>query len=327
MTTTRRLHVVDMAVAPEPPYPADTEANGYKPMVDWQRIKSSKSWRLCPPELRNALLRLWLESWNEVPAGSWEDDDELIAAAIDVTPVTLRKHRVTLLRGWVRHSDGRLYHKFITEQVFHMCEKRKDTNEANRERQARWRERKRQERERELEESVTQCPVTETLRNAQDRIGRDRIGLKKGAKAPSIANAIVDFDQTKLDESSENLDSSKPADETPVRSVFSYWRQVAGHPTAKLDAKRKRAIAGRLKDGFSVEDLKRAIDGCKASDWHQGKNQGSKVYDDVELICRNASNVERFQQYLVVGTAEASRLDAWLNEDKPIEGECERVET
>ncbi len=69
---------------PEPPYPKSTKANGYEPRVDWQRIRASRTWRTCPPDLRSTLLRLWLESWNEVPAGSWEADDELIAAAIDM---------------------------------------------------------------------------------------------------------------------------------------------------------------------------------------------------------------------------------------------------
>jgi len=169
MTTTRRLHVVDMAAAPEPPYPADTKANGYKPELDWQRVKSSKTWRLCPPDMHNNLLRLWLESWNEVPCGSWENDDELIAAAIELPARIFMAHRDQLMRGWRLHADGRYYHPVIADQVAGMIASRYEANRANRERQARWRNKKREEREKQLQDGVTLCPVTVTLRNAKEQ--------------------------------------------------------------------------------------------------------------------------------------------------------------
>jgi hypothetical protein len=138
----RGIYVVTSDL-PEPPYPADTKANGYKPEVDWQRIKASKTWRLCPVGQRNNLLRLWTESWNEVPAGSWESDDELIAAAIDVPLEEFRGYRSALMRGWQLHSDDRLYHPFITSQVEEMLRRR--TSSAHRVRA--WRERKEREKE------------------------------------------------------------------------------------------------------------------------------------------------------------------------------------
>lgn len=79
-----------------------------------------------------------------------------------------------------------------------------------------------------------------------------------------------------------------------VDSVFDYWKIIMNHPKAILDAKRKRAIQARLKDGYSVEQLHEAINGCKRSDFHQGINDKNTVYDDIELICRTGSNVEKF---------------------------------
>lgn len=109
---------------PEPPYPEDTKANGYKLEIDWQRIKASRTWRLCPIDVRNALFRLWMESWNEVPVGSWEKDDELIAVSIDVPYQTFNLHKEILMRGWGLHSDGRYYHPYVTKKVLEMLEKR-----------------------------------------------------------------------------------------------------------------------------------------------------------------------------------------------------------
>lgn len=83
-----------------------------------------------------------------------------------------------------------------------------------------------------------------------------------------------------------------PSGET--HEVFDYWKTFHNHPQAKLDDKRSRAIKARLKDGYSVGELCKAIEGCKYSEYHQGKNDSGTVYDDIELICRNATNVDKF---------------------------------
>ncbi len=86
-----------------------------------------------------------------------------------------------------------------------------------------------------------------------------------------------------------------------VQEVFAHWQQTFNHPRAKLDVKRKKFIRGRLKDGFSVNDLKLAITGCRASPFHMGVNDRNTVYDDLDLICRDAKHVEQFMNYLRVG--------------------------
>ena len=118
-----RFSVVE-SERPDPPYAKETRIQ-HDPAVDWARIRASKTWRLCPPEHRNSLLRLWLESWNEVPTGSWEADDAVIAAAIDMPVRAFRANREHLLRGWYVASDGRLYHPFIAETVRSLLEKRR----------------------------------------------------------------------------------------------------------------------------------------------------------------------------------------------------------
>ena len=69
-----------------------------------------------------------------------------------------------------------------------------------------------------------------------------------------------------------------------------------------LDAKRVRAIKARLKDGYTVDDLYRAVDGCSMSPYHQGVNESGSIYDDIELICRNAVNVDKFRHIAESGT-------------------------
>ena len=65
------------------------------------------------------------------------------------------------------------------------------------------------------------------------------------------------------------------------------------HPAAKLTPRRKRCITTTLKD-YSVEQLLGAIDGCRASRFHQGENKDGTVYDDLTLILRSGEYVEKF---------------------------------
>ena len=76
--------------------------------------------------------------------------------------------------------------------------------------------------------------------------------------------------------------------------VFEYWRRVMEHPRAAFDGKRQRAVKARLADGYSVDDLKRAIDGCAQTPHNMGENERHQRFDDLELICRNAGQVDRF---------------------------------
>lgn len=79
-----------------------------------------------------------------------------------------------------------------------------------------------------------------------------------------------------------------------VLAVFGYWKQVMGHPQAKLDDKRAKVIGKRLSDGYTVGDLCRAVDGCRRSPHHMGQNDTHTVYDDIELICRDGPKVDGF---------------------------------
>lgn len=79
-----------------------------------------------------------------------------------------------------------------------------------------------------------------------------------------------------------------------AQQVFAHWQDGMNHPQSKLDDRRKKKIMARFADGYSVEQLCAAIDGCKLSPHHMGENDKHTVYDDLELICRDASHVDKF---------------------------------
>ena len=84
--------------------------------------------------------------------------------------------------------------------------------------------------------------------------------------------------------------------ETIARQAFNYWCLVMGKgQRTVLDAKRKAAIQARLREGYTLEDIRLAIDGCKLTPHNMGQNDNGAKYNDIELICRSAANLERFR--------------------------------
>jgi len=102
---------------PAPPYPESTAVNGFDFRLDYRRIEQSDTWSLATPALRPWLLMIWYRSWQQIPAGAFVDQDDVIAARIGMALVMFKRSRPILLRGWRLHADGRIYHPVIVERV------------------------------------------------------------------------------------------------------------------------------------------------------------------------------------------------------------------
>ncbi len=78
------------------------------------------------------------------------------------------------------------------------------------------------------------------------------------------------------------------------REVFDHW-VTAGKRNANttLTDVRRLKVRARLREGYTVEQLKDAIDGCAVTPHNQGETDG-RIHDDLELICRSAGHVDRF---------------------------------
>jgi len=79
-----------------------------------------------------------------------------------------------------------------------------------------------------------------------------------------------------------------------VSEVFGYWVAVMGS-RAVASKDRLSAISARLGEGFTVDDLKAAIDGCARNPFNMGDNKSGAKYNDIKLICRDASKVEQYK--------------------------------
>ncbi|KAB8312958.1 phage replication protein [Erwinia endophytica] len=81
----------------------------------------------------------------------------------------------------------------------------------------------------------------------------------------------------------------------PVRQVFTHWQAEHNHQASKLDDKRRRRIKARLAQGFTVDELCKAITGAKFDIWLMGKNPSNKRYDGIETLLRDAAQVEKLR--------------------------------
>jgi len=92
----------------------------------------------------------------------------------------------------------------------------------------------------------------------------------------------------------------RPSDlRSGVAEVFSHWQAVMEHPDSKLTDERRRKVEGRLREGSTVDQIKAAIDGCRASAFHMGQNDAGKRHDDLTLICRTGAKLDWFRQRAV----------------------------
>lgn len=89
-----------------------------------------------------------------------------------------------------------------------------------------------------------------------------------------------------------------------IEAVFA--RQVHYHPRERINAKKKDIIRRRLQEGYSVEDLINAIDGCHQTPFNCGKNDSGVKFLDLKTSL-SQDNVCRFME-LAESFAQASKL-------------------
>ncbi|HCF3717120.1 TPA: DUF1376 domain-containing protein [Pseudomonas aeruginosa] len=101
---------------PEPLTPTDCDLSTFAFMpLDVQRLLTSETWVLGSGDERAAAMTLWLASWHQVPAASVPDNDRMLAHLSQCA--RWDKVKAHVLRGWVKCSDGRLYHPVVAEKA------------------------------------------------------------------------------------------------------------------------------------------------------------------------------------------------------------------
>lgn len=98
--------------------------------------------------------------------------------------------------------------------------------------------------------------------------------------------------------------------EIEVDQVCEFYREF--HPRSRPDKKTRGKILDRLRDGYTVQDLKDAIAGCHESDFHNGKNDRNTKYQSLGLIMRDSDHVDKFIQIFEEAAEEKARqFEEW----------------
>lgn len=86
-----------------------------------------------------------------------------------------------------------------------------------------------------------------------------------------------------------------PARRDDIAVVFDAWIEVAQRTERTvLSPKRRRLIRQALAQ-YPLDDVLDAVRGWLFSDFHCGENPGRKVYNEIELLLRDAEHIEQFR--------------------------------
>lgn len=109
-----------MSDLPEPLVPADCDLRNFPFMpLDVRRLLSSETWigAKDAAKLGHASMSLWCEAWHQVPAASLPDNDIMLARFAMCGLTQWKKLRPSIMRGWIKCSDGRFYHPVVAEKA------------------------------------------------------------------------------------------------------------------------------------------------------------------------------------------------------------------
>lgn len=224
---------------PDPPVPVDADCRqlaGF--MLNVERLLASELWALSTGDEFKAALGLWSYAWKQVPAGSLPNDDRVLAA-FSGAGKRWPKVKAMALRGFVRCSDGRLYHPVLCEDVLRGLAGQKryrDRREADAKRLREWRERQaRNGNETRFDDVPKQPGNADEMARDRDR-DRDRDSLE-GSKEPNGSSGAT----------------SAPRD--PVGELFNLAEELFGP--------KGRALAGKARKEFGDIGVMNALIACR----------------------------------------------------------------
>lgn len=256
---------------PDPLTPADCDLRGYDfmPFYGVRYFRSSSYMQAAArnPRAGLAAMKLWWEAWSQVPCGSLPDDDIELGMLADfgTDHRAWAKAKEIALRGFVKCSDGRLYHKELCEialDKYDLRLKSDEKRESDRERLKEWRAKQKKAGKQPNIETPIETPHethSETVSETQDETTTEtRFVAGKRVESRDISSLCSDIescspsapaDAKKSDPRGHRLpDDWRPSAEdrafalslslnpTDVEPQFrDYWHSVAGAKGRKAD--------------------------------------------------------------------------------------------
>lgn len=205
-----------------------------------ERLRRSKAWLRCKrrPELAFYIMNLWMRAWHEVPAGSIEADDDVLADAAMCSPDEWERIRSDVLQGW-EEREGRWHHHVVTELAAEGMQK----VEASRRRTEAARQARQQNRVTSAASSVTE----EVTIDVADDVAETK-EKKKGREEVSDADASDALGRRKVSDTA-SIPPPGGMDHEPLsgfdqRGFQQFWDRYP-HRVGKQDALKAFLVIGK----------------------------------------------------------------------------------
>lgn len=88
-------------------------------------------------------------------------------------------------------------------------------------------------------------------------------------------------------------EKAKADERANAADVFSYWQRTLDKPRALFTPERQAKVRARLREGYTVAQICRAVDAIAASPFHRGENPNHREYVDLTLVCQTGSKLEQ----------------------------------
>ncbi len=210
---------------PAPLTPPDCDLRDFPFMpLDVVRLRDSDLAGHENPEVFRTAVLSWCVSWHQVPAGSLPDDDTKLARLFgfgrDLDGWKAVRHSLGGLYGWIRCSDGRLYHPIVAEKAAEAWDRRKrnksrtraatEARRGNRddERNVERDERRNEDRN---DPSDDRSDVAVTVHQGQDRTGQRDRTQKTGQHSTATAARRDEDRNEDREQVGFKVDQSDPA--------------------------------------------------------------------------------------------------------------------
>lgn len=105
---------------PAPPITRDINVTEFPYMpLDVRRLLTSTTWIEAAKDgkLGHALICLWCESWQQIPAGSLPNNDVVLARLSMCEEETWNRIKIKAMDGFTLCSDDRFYHHVVIEKA------------------------------------------------------------------------------------------------------------------------------------------------------------------------------------------------------------------
>jgi uncharacterized protein YdaU (DUF1376 family) len=297
--------MTDLSNLPTPPIPGDLDVSHLNNfMLDTRRLLTSELVARANGDEFKAAVLLWCHAWQQVPAASLPDNDVVLAsfAGFGRNLNGWQRVRAMALHGFIKCSDGRLYHKTLADEAKRASVRHASyaaARKADADRLKRWRDKRQKASEKAGEidgESIAdtspqiECEtvgetrfetVGETrfetrfetrMKRVRDETRRDdkEITRRGGANAPSLSLIVAESDCR--NEGAAIQAWNEMADETGVSRV------------QLLTQRRRPKLRARLAQSGGITGWTSLLEKIKGSKFLRGQNdRGWKVTFDFAI--------------------------------------------